>query len=150
VSPLAPGEAAPAVDGIDFRSGPTALLFYKVTCPVCQLAAPVVQRLHQAIPGKVKGVGQDPPPMLAEFARTHGMDVPAIPDEPPYPLSDAYEIRVVPTLFVIATDGTIAETVESWDRDGYNAAAAMLAELSGTAAITLSEQSDGRPPFRPG
>ena len=72
------------------------------------------------------------------------------PDLPPYPLSDAYGVRVVPTLFLVGTDGTVLHLVESWDRDGYNEAARRLAELTGRPSVTVSHSTDGLPPFRPG
>ena len=48
------------------------------------------------------------------------MGFPSVSDPPPYQASDAYGVEVVPTLFVVDGSGTIVETVESWDRAGYN------------------------------
>ena len=75
---------------MDFGAGPTALFFYKVTCPVCQMAAPVAQRIHQAVPGGIVGIGQDPPERLGTFAREYGVAFDSIQDPPPYPASEAY------------------------------------------------------------
>src|SRR5438874_1726033 len=50
---LAAGSTAPPIEGIDFGTGPMALFFYKVTCPVCQMAAPKVQGFESAYPGHV-------------------------------------------------------------------------------------------------
>jgi len=148
--PIAPGGLAPRVAGVEFARGPTALVFYKVTCPVCQMAAPKVDVLARAFPGRVQGIGQDDPSKLARFARDHGMDAAVQPDLPPYPLSDAYGVRVVPTLFLVGTDGTVLHLVESWDRDGYNEAARHLADLTSREFVPVSEPGDGLPPFRPG
>ncbi len=126
------------------------MVFYKVTCPVCQMAAPKVDAMARAYPGRVVGVGQDPPDALERFGREFGMDVPAVPDLPPYEASNAYGIEAVPTLFVIDGTGTVADAVVSWDRDGYNRASARLAELLGVETVTVSEPSDGLPSFRPG
>ena len=144
------GRAAPPVPGVTFGGGPLALVFYKVTCPVCQMAAPKVDAMARAFPGRVVGVGQDPPDALERFGREFGMDVPAVPDLPPYDASNAYGIESVPTLFVIDGAGRVADTVVSWDRAGYNRASARLAELLGVDPVTVSESSDGLPPFRPG
>jgi thiol-disulfide isomerase/thioredoxin len=147
---IAVGEAAPLVPGLTFADGPVALVFYKVTCPVCQMAAPKVDAMARAYPGRVVGVGQDPPDELERFGREFGMGVPAVPDLPPYDASNAYGIESVPTLFVIDRTGAVADAVVSWDRAGYNRASARLAELLGVDPATVSDSSDGLPPFRPG
>jgi thiol-disulfide isomerase/thioredoxin len=146
--PLGPGESAPEIPGADLDD-PTLLFFYKVTCPVCQLAAPVAQQLQDAYPGRVVGVGQDPAPELAAFASRHGMTIPTVQDEPPYELSEAYGCRVVPTLFLV-DGGIVQDVAESWDRDGYNRLSHGLAELIGADASTVSTPGDGLPSFRPG
>ena len=116
---------------------------------MCQLAAPVAQRLSEAFPGRVVGVGQDPEEKLGEFAHEYGVTFNAFSDAPPYPASEAYGLETVPTL-VLVHEGRVSDVVESWDRDGYNRIAATLAGLSGSSASTVSDPSDGLPPFRPG
>jgi hypothetical protein len=148
VSPLQPGAEAPDIPGIDLQE-PRAVWFHKVTCPVCQLAAPVAQRLEDAYAGRVVGVGQDPTERLEEFSGEFGMTFPVLTDEPPYSVSKAYGITTVPTLFLVQ-GGRITDVVESWDRDGYNRASGRLAELTGSEPTTLSDPADGLPSFRPG
>ena len=147
---LKPGSAAPPIPGVDFRAGPTALWFYKVTCPVCQMAAPVAQALSDAHPGRFVGIGQDPPERLDAFHRDYGLGFGSLTDLPPYDISDAYGIQVVPTLFVVATDGTIVDSVWSWDRHGYGRVGRELAESLGTSPADLSGVTAGLPVFRPG
>jgi peroxiredoxin len=144
------GDAAPLVPGGGVEGGPVARVFYKVTCPVCQMAAPKIDVLARSYPGQVVGVGQDPPDELERFGREFGMDIPAVADLPPYDVSNAYGIETVPTLFVIDGAGVVADAVVSWDRAGYNRASARLAELLGVEPVTVSDSSDGLPPFRPG
>jgi hypothetical protein len=146
MQPLAPGAEAPPIPGADLSTG--ALMFYKVTCPTCHLAGPVAERLARALPGSITAVGQDPPELLEDFRAAHGA-FPAVPDTDPYPVSNAYGIRTVPTLFVLR-DGVVDDVVESWDRDGWNRAASRLGELTGRDIGPLSEAGDGLPPFRPG
>jgi len=147
---VAVGRAAPPLPGVTLEDGAHAVVFYKVTCPVCQMAAPKIDLLGRSYPGRVVGVGQDPLDALRRFGRDYGMDVPAIPDLPPYDASNAYGIETVPTLFVVDGAGSVADVVVSWDRDGYNRASARLAGLLGVEPVTVSEPSDGLPPFRPG
>ncbi|MGH2709951.1 MAG: peroxiredoxin family protein [Actinomycetota bacterium] len=148
MQPLQPGTEAPEVLGVE-RDGTRVLFFYKVTCPTCQISAPVAEKLHGTLGERFVGVGQDAPKLLDRFAREYGTTFASISDELPYDLSNAYGIRTVPTLFVI-DDGDIVETVESWDRDGWNRLAAKVGALTGTDAESLSYEGDGLPPFRPG
>ncbi len=149
MEPIPPGSPAPPIPGIDRVAGPSVLFFYKVTCPTCQVAAPVAERFAGAFPGRFVGVGQDPSEKLDQFAEELSTSFVAVPDEPPFELSNAYGVRVVPTLFVLE-DGEVADVVESWDREGWNRAAALVAERTGTTVEPLSHQGDGLPPFRPG
>ncbi len=146
--PLKPGEEAPEIPGVD-RTGARALFFYKVTCPTCQISAPAAERFHEQMGERFVGIGQDPREKLEQFAEELGTTFEALNDEPPYPLSDAYGIRVVPTVFLL-DEGTVVDAVESWDRDGWNRVAAKAGELLGTAPEALSWEGDGLPPFRPG
>ncbi len=150
LEPLQPGSRAPAIWSIDFSAGPTVLFFYKVTCPVCQMAAAPASRFEEAYPGRIQGIGQDPEEKLAEFDRTYGLGFPSIADLPPYEVSNAYGIRTVPTTFLADTDGSIRDLAESWDRDGLNRLSKELASLLDAEFATISEPSDGLPPFRPG
>jgi peroxiredoxin len=137
------------VPEVKYGPEPVGVWFYKVTCPVCQMVAPAVGAWSAARPGRLWGVGQDPAGKLTEFARRYGIDFPSVVDGPPYDISDAFGVRVVPTLFVVDGDGKVAASVESWDRGGYNHAARLLAG-DGPAPPPVSEAGDGLPAFRPG
>jgi peroxiredoxin len=148
MEPIGPGSPAPPIEGTDLEE-PRVLFFYKVTCPVCQLAAPVAERMQAAYPGRIVGVGQDDETKLRSFAAQYGATFPSAVDEPPYPASRSYGVRVVPTLFLVQ-EGVVRDVVESWDRDGFNRIAQGLAELTGNESVALSTPDDGLPPFRPG
>src|SRR5947208_312895 len=139
--PYSPVPGAPAP--------PRALIFYKVTCPTCQMSAPALDRFERAYPGMVTGIGQDPEGQLEAFSREYGVTFPSIPDLPPYEVSNAYRVESVPTMVVIDANGVVADVVESWDREGYNRASATLASLLGARVQTISDPSDGLPDFRP-
>jgi len=143
------GSVAPAVEGVDV-TGPHALVFYKVTCSVTQMAGPPLARLGDAYPGAVVGVGQDPPQDLAVFATTYGWRFPQVPDLEPYAASDAYGIVSAPTVVVVDGEGRVADVVESWDREGVNGASSTLAGLLHAETAILSEADDGLPAFKPG
>src|SRR5881396_1597213 len=103
MEPLAAGSPAPAIPGVDFGDGPRVVFFYKVTCPVCQMAAPNVQRFEEAYPGRIAGVGEDADQEIGAFGQRFGLTFPSVPDLPPYELSNAYGIRSVPTTFLVGS-----------------------------------------------
>ncbi len=105
---LPPGTEAPSIPGVELGDGERAVVFYKVTCPTCQLAGPPAERLAPAFPEGFAAVGQDPPERLEEFRATFG-DFPAVPDVDPYPISDAYGIRTVPTIAVAGRGGRVVD-----------------------------------------
>jgi hypothetical protein len=146
---IAIGADAPAVDGAA-QQGPHALVFFKVTCSTTQLAAPAIERLGQAFPGRVTGVGQDPPAALDAFAREFAVSLPLVPDLDPYTASDAYGIVSAPTAIAVDGDGRILDVAESWDRDAWNRLAATLAAALEVAPPTVSDPGDGLPDFKPG
>jgi len=150
VSPLEFGDTAPEIPGIRFGDGPVGLLFYKVTCPTCQVAAPTMRHFERAFPGRVVGIGQDPEPELARFTQEFGMGIASVEDVPPYPVSDAYAVESVPTLYLVGPDGRLVEAVGAWERDGFNRVAMTLAELTGAEPVVVSTPDDGRPDFKPG
>ena len=150
---IGPGDAAPSFTLPDvvsgeavsdpWRQGRTAVVFFKVTCPVCQMVAPKVTALAEG-GARVVAVGEDPPVALARYAGEHGQRAPTVSEAAPYRVSDAYGISTVPTLFLVEPDGTVSEAVGGWDRDRWNA----VATACGVPAI--SADGDGLPVFRPG
>ena len=125
-------------------------MFFKVSCSTTQLATPAIERLAQAFPRKVIGVGQDPPDALDAFAREYGLSMPLVPDLDPYVASDAYGIESAPTAVAVDAEGRVLDVAESWDRDGWNRLAAALAGELEVAPPTVSEAGDGLPEFKPG
>ena len=83
------------------------------------------------------------------FAREYRTTFPSVTDVEPYDVSNAYGIRVVPTLFVIERE-KVVDVVESWDRDGWNRVSAYLGSSAGSSSEPVSTEGDGLPPFRPG
>ena len=143
------GSSAPSVPGAS-QAGPHGLVFYKVTCPTCRMAAPALGVFEHAYPGRVRGVGQDPSAALEAFSAELDMNFSSISDTEPYEASNAYGIEHVPTFVVVDAEGRVADVVESWDRAGYNRASVTLADLLGVESTRISDPDDGLPEFRPG
>ncbi len=150
---LGVGAAAPPLSLVDARTGqpvgdpwaggPVVLAFFKTTCPVCQMVAPKVQALAEG-GAHVVAVGEDPPAELRAFADRHGQRVTTLTEPSPYPVSAAFELHTVPTLFLVDGDGTVLDSVSSWEREGWN----RIAERAGASPV--SHDGDGLPPERPG
>lgn len=145
----APSFTLPAVgDGQEvsdpWTEGTTVLGFFKASCPVCKMVAPMLTRLAEA-GVRVVAVGQDPPETITKFNENEGQRVPALSEADPYPVSESFGLEAVPSIFLIGTDGEILAAIGGWNRDTWNAMAA-------AAGMTepLSTPDDGLRPFRPG
>ena len=97
------------------RRGPVLLAFFKVSCPVCQLALPFLDRIGKGtLP--VVAISQDPERATRQFHQTYGICLPTLldRDEERYPASNALGIQHVPTMFLVEPDGVISSVVEGF------------------------------------
>ena len=143
---LATGDKAPAF-GLQWLAsgGPVALVFFKVSCPVCQMSLPFLDRIAARGTGlRVAAVSQDDEAATDEFNSELGVKhVEMLYDPPPYQASNAFRISSVPSLFVIEPDGTISTTIEAFSKADYE-------ELGRRAGVEVFTASDRVPVFRPG
>jgi peroxiredoxin len=116
--------------------GPVLLAFFKVNCPVCQLAFPFLQRLAGSGTIPVYGISQNDEEDTREFNRRFGITFPILLDreEEHFPASNAFGISSVPTAFLLERDGRITRVIEGWQKKAV--------EWLGTQAGTV--------PIRPG
>jgi peroxiredoxin len=118
----APGFRLPRLDGGDVSLadvaalGPALLAFFKISCPVCQLALPYLERVHQAGTLPVYGISQNDAKDTRNFAERYGLTLPMLLDseQSGYPVSNAYGISSVPTMFQIGRDGSIEQVIVGW------------------------------------
>lgn len=120
-------------------NGPVVLAFFKVTCPVCQLTFPFLERIHrERAPSSLSiyGISQDDAGWTTDFNQRYGITFPTLLDteEDNYPASNAYGISTVPSLFLVEPGGTIALTLEGFSKRD-------IQDLAGRAGVN---------PFRPG
>lgn len=127
-----------------WNEGPVVLSFFKASCPVCKMVAPMLTKLSEA-GVRVIAVGEDPPEVIAAFNEKEGQRVATLAEPAPYEVSDAFGLEAVPSIFLIGADGEIQVAVPGWSRDTWN----KLAETAG-APEPLSTPDDGLRPFRPG
>jgi peroxiredoxin len=100
------------------KRGPVLLAFYKVSCPVCQLTFPFLERLAKNDVVQVIGISQDDAKSTTAFNDRFGVTFPTLLDETKegYPVSNAFSISVVPTVFVVESDGAISKSVEGFSK----------------------------------
>jgi peroxiredoxin len=156
----APEINLPTLDGGTFslsaarKQGPVALAFFKISCPVCQMAFPFFERLHQAFRGRnvrVVGISQDSVKDTASFAKEFGISFPlALDDTKRYPASNAYGLTNVPTLFLISPEGKVEVSSVAWSRDDLQAVSDRFAAATGSPQQEIVHASDNVPSYKPG
>ena len=120
------------------------LVFFKVTCPVCQLTLPFLERLHQSGTLPVVGISQNDAADTREFNAGFGVSFPMLLDpEDSFPASNAYGISSVPTAFLVEPDGRISRTIEGWRKREIEA----LGQMTGAS---LFRTGDNVPEWKAG
>lgn len=158
---VAPDFTLPTVDGKQvslteaLKKGPVVLAFFKVSCPVCQYAFPFFERLHQSNRADnvtVLGVSQDNANDTKSFMREFGVTFPVALDgsDKAYPISSAYGLTNVPTLFLVAPDGQIEISSVSWSKADVEAINQKLAEYRRQKPAALWRAGDDIRDFRAG
>jgi peroxiredoxin len=154
----APPFTLPATDGSGFSleealaSGPVMLAFFKKSCPVCQYAFPFYQRLFQAYGNQgatLVGISQNPKKETEAFAKSFGVTFPILLDDTiTYPVSNAYGLTNVPTVFWIGTNGKIEISSVGWGRKDFEAIGARMAEVKKIPPAMLIEAQEKIDDFR--
>src|SRR5271169_2620182 len=112
--------------------GVVVLAFFKVSCPTCQYAFPFLERLHKAYRQNgvsLFGVSQNNPKDTAAFNKEFGITFPVLLDDTDsYPVSNAYGLTNVPTIFWIAEDGEIEVSSVGWVKADFEEINRKMAE----------------------
>ena len=125
--------------------GPALIAFFKIGCPVCQLTFPYLERLAGNPAVQILGISQDDPDATKFFNERFGITFPTLLDESNagYPVSNAYGISSVPSLFLIETDGSVSKAFSGFSRRDLEA----LGERTG---IKPFHADDKVPDYKPG
>jgi len=107
--------------------GPFLLTFFKISCPICQMTLPWLQRLHDSGALPVYAVSQNDADDTRDFNKEFGLTLPTLLDSEndDFPTSNAYGIQHVPTSFLIAPDSTITQVIEGWDKSAFASLSAL-------------------------
>lgn len=156
----APDFTLPGMDGKQFllrealTRGPVALVFFKVSCPVCQFALPFIERIYEAH-GKdhvmIVGISQNDRKETGAFVKEYGLTFPVLLDDAKtYPVSNAYGLTNVPTVFWIEQDGSIAISSIGWLRKDVEEVNLRAAQLDEATLVPVFRSGEDIPEFRAG
>jgi peroxiredoxin len=124
--------------------GPVLVSFYKISCPVCQLTLPYLERISKGSL-QVIGISQDDERATAKFQKNYGLTMRMLldRDSDDYEVSNAFGISHVPSSFLIEPDGKISLATEGFvKRD--------LESLGGRAGVTTFGPEDHVPEWKAG
>jgi len=160
VGARAPDFSTGTLDGKPFSlkealaRGPVVLAFFKVSCPTCQYALPFYERLFRAYKNHnvtLVGVSQNDAKDTKAFAREFGIALPVLlEDTRRYPISNAYGLTNVPTIFWIDPDGEIALTSVGWSKPDFEKVNQKMATAASTAAVALYQRGEDVLDYRAG
>jgi hypothetical protein len=138
---LGVSELAPVIPDVEFRNGPTLVVFLETDCPTCRGTVPYLNRLaHSA---RVVGISQDNETATKRFQQQLDVAFPVQLD-PGLALSRAFDPMFVPTMFLLGTDGRILKTHFGFEKSALNALAADM------GCARVAEEFDGAPSSKPG
>jgi peroxiredoxin len=123
--------------------GPALLAFFKVSCPVCQMTWPYLEKLHRG--GlQVVGISQDKEAATREYNLEFGATFPTLLDDPKqYAVSNAFRIETVPSLFLVEPDGRIGAAVAGFSKRDLEA-------FGDSVGVKPFQAGERVPEFRPG
>jgi peroxiredoxin len=152
---LGPGSIAPpfTLDSLDGAShslaellehGPVLLAFFKISCPVCQMALPFLDRMA-AGSLQIVAISQDDAASTRRFHSKFGVALPTLLDHETadYPVSNAFGISHVPSLFLVEPDGSISFASEGFLKTEFEA-------LGIRAGIAPFRQDEAVPAWKAG
>jgi len=136
------------------KKGPVVAAFFKVSCPVCQMAFPYLERIYKAYgkSGKLTflGVSQDNAADTMAFNKRFGVTFPVLLEEKGYAVSNAYKLTNVPTIFMISPAGEIDFSSVSWSKSEMLELSRKLAEINGMREATIFQPGESVAEFKPG
>lgn len=161
---IATGTTAPdfslkALDGVTYSlasllaRGPVVLAFFKISCPVCQFTFPFLQRVADRFAGKnitVVGVSQDDVRDTKDFNQELGIKFATVIDRDGYPVSNAYGLTNVPTVFLIEPDGRVKVECMGFDKAALETIVGELSQHEKVAAAPLFGRDEVVPAYKPG
>jgi peroxiredoxin len=138
----------------ELARGPVVLAFFKVSCPTCQYAFPFLERLYKAYKDsgvKLVGVSQNEAKDTTAFTKEFGVTFPILRDDTrTYPVSNAYGLTNVPSVFWIAQDGEIEVSSVGWVKADFEQVNRKMAEAGKNSLEVIFRPGEDVRDFRAG
>ena len=155
---LNPGAAAPEFEltGLQggkwaladaLKEGPVAIVLFKIGCPTCQFTFPFLDRIAKArrpADGfRITAVSQDDAGGTRQFIDRLSPSVSTVLDGPGYPVTKAFQVNYVPSVFVVEADGKISFSAVGFEKKA-------IEELGRRAGVPPFLAGEEVPEYRPG
>jgi peroxiredoxin len=143
IGAVAPDFRLPRLEGGEITlqeiiaAGPALLAFFKISCPVCQMTLPFLDRIQSPDRLPVYAISQNDAADTRAFQRRFTTALPTLldPENAGFPVSNAFGISMVPTLFLIEPGGAISRVLEGWSKSEV----AQLGVLAGVNPFSPGE-----------
>ena len=138
----------------ELAKNPVVLAFFKVSCPTCQYAFPFLERLHKAYGQDgvtLVGVSQNEAKDTAAFAKDFGVTFRILLDDTHnYPVSNAYGLTNVPTIFWVEQDGEIELSSVGWVKVDFEQLNRKMADAGKATTVAVFKPGEDVRDFRAG
>jgi len=123
----------------DAQAKMAVLIFYKFSCPTCQLALPFLQKIYDAYGDAFYfiAIAQDGPDKTAGFREEYKISIPTLMDLSPYPISNNYQISTVPCVLFVDANHKIRYASQGFVKQELLNLADLLAEKYGRRQIDV-------------
>jgi peroxiredoxin len=135
------------------KKGPVVLAFFKVSCPVCKFTFPFLERLFQRYRAEditFLGISQDVPSASRDFAKEFRITFPILSEEVGYPVSNAYGITMVPTVFLVEAERRVKISSMGFAKADLEAIADSLADRRNLTRTPVFLATESVPAVKPG
>jgi len=156
VNQIAPDFKLPEFYGGDYHfydipSEVSVLVFYKFSCGTCRFALPFIQQIYDAYGDALnfRAIAEDDREATQKFREDLAISIPTVMDLPPYPVSTAYGLQTVPSIFIVDSSHTIRFATYSFVKQDILNLADVLAEKTGRQQIDLFAELEV-PEIKPG
>jgi peroxiredoxin len=136
------------------KRGPVIAAFFKISCPVCQMTFPYLERIFKAYPTDkftFLGISENEKADTQAFAREYGITFPlGLDPTENYPASNAYGLTNVPTIFFIDQRGGIEISSIGWSKVDIEELNRRVAEAAGAKSKPVFKPGEDVPEFKAG
>jgi peroxiredoxin len=129
----------------------SVLLFYKFSCDTSRFTFPYLQKIYERYSDSFyfRAIAQDNAEPTAQFREELGITMPTLLDVKPYPVSRAYSIHTVPSIFFVNPGRKVRLSSYGFVRQDILNLADLLAEKSGLPQLDVFESAEV-PEIKPG